>query len=694
VPFALPPLRRLLGLDPAARSGTLARRWLDLTVTQPPSDALATQRSAAFDAILKLAAEQPAALPALLAITPRLGAAELDQLGTFRPAALHALTSAALQSADPAHIAAGLGFIERFALTGHAERLVDLLNNIDHADRAERLLTSLVTTTLAAPTPTGEGDAELIDQRRTALARAILRAVRTLGQHRRQAPVAALIELAAANAEPARRLARADWLDAPDHPAWLALRRRLRHDQAPAAIIAAWTWLGLAPLSAAATDRLLAGLDPAPATPNDRSAAEAVLSAAHRLLDPVRARALARAPRSAGDGAPLARILPGESTLAHLSTTARQGYARLAGLLPGTVREADTALAPLLADPDPTVRYLAVRAALRRGGRPSCLLDLCFDAHPAVARSAALSALGRPSFTLVRDPIRERALAALARSRDPRIAGLAHAAPDPRAASRPQDRLALRRAGPGSLQPLLAALDVRCAIDQPERTEHAVRLLRDTRRAPEHAAALSRVLVELLPRPEAPSRRLAASLAAALGDTSDAEGFTTLSTALQSEDPRVQANALEAIVRRARRLPPGAQLIPTMQRLADRRDGEHHRLRANAARGLLLLAPTQPADADLGAKLLLGLLADRRPLARAAGLWLSERLAPRLAQWPDLIDAVASLAREVGGIDDPDITRVRTRAERTARRLIVELREDWSKRAAGVEAGGAREEAA
>jgi hypothetical protein len=180
-------------------------------------------------------------------------------------------------------------------------------------------------------------------------------------------------------------------------------------------------------------------------------------------------------------------------------------------------------------------------------------------------------------------------------------------------------------------------------------------------------------------------------LTAALGDLDDAESGLLLDRCLAAVHPRVRANAADAVTRRGKRA--GSLPAPQTHRLllglcAD----ESHRPRASAARALLATSgkpgPRSTATRDTGEQTLLAMLEDTRPMHRAAGLWLAERAASRVAPLPEVVDAVASLARAAAGETES------ARARRTAQRLIIEIRTGWTQRAQPMTAPLAEEAAA
>jgi hypothetical protein len=689
---------RLVRPDPAGRVDELVRVWREAAgdgrgVLSP---AAVASRRAAWAELWAMGARGSAkvhtpAVRAMIRLGPGLDVEELEALGGLPVGRLEAeLTAALLGGAESAGQPGGVVIEDRFAaltlvrrlgLKGLAPRVVERLADADPVGPlAEATLAVLVEGVIAERT--GHG----LNAERVALA--VIEAGERLATHRRGAVVEWLVGLAAAGVDAVARPRGANFWNDADHACTLALRRRLRRDESPASAVAAWRWLNVPTLASACAERLnsVGGL---PA---------GVLEQAHRALVPARVRALAK--HGQQHSIDLGTVLPAMTGGGlGLSLGARQGYARLAGAWPVPVKQADAALAAVLNDPEPAVRGSAVLAGLRRGGRPACLLDLSFDADERVARSAALGAVADAGGRMVRDGVRERAVAALRRSPHAAVSAVARgerldptrvALPGPMGAG---ERLALRTHPAGELSTWRGVLVPGVAMEHPAAAERVLGLARAAHMLPVVESALPGLLMELLPRSEPALARLAATVAAVLGEAAGEEAGPVLSAALGALDARVRANAAEGLVRRARRSlrsatrSAGATTIDgTLAMLIDRPADEHHRLRANAARGLLLLGGTPEQQA--GVRLLLGLLRDARGTHRGAGLWLTERLAPRLAAWPDVIDAVAHAARASGRGVDGAGTVATGRADRAAKRLIVELRSDWSRRAHTIAGDG------
>jgi HEAT repeat protein len=135
---------------------------------------------------------------------------------------------------------------------------------------------------------------------------------------------------------------------------------------------------------------------------------------------------------------------------------------------------------------------------------------------------------------------------------------------------------------------------------------------------------------------------------------------------------RVRATVIEAIGRR--------DPAEVSRRIVELKPEEHHRVRGNAAKAVLLAA-----DGDEGASALLAsMLGDERPLQRLAALWALERVAMIRGEAlaAELVRRVAELAR-----NEPEAP-VRKRAERCAARLLAVVRSGWKSRAPEVGPSG------
>jgi HEAT repeat protein len=110
--------------------------------------------------------------------------------------------------------------------------------------------------------------------------------------------------------------------------------------------------------------------------------------------------------------------------------------------------------------------------------------------------------------------------------------------------------------------------------------------------------------------------------------------------AASDPDPRVQANAVEAL----ERMNDASRVPVTLPKL----ESEHHRVRANAVKSLLPLELAQAADA------LLAMLEDKSPAHRLSGIWVVEQLSLRslipILQALSESDPSAAVRRKSAGV--------------------------------------------
>jgi hypothetical protein len=175
--------------------------------------------------------------------------------------------------------------------------------------------------------------------------------------------------------------------------------------------------------------------------------------------------------------------------------------------------------------------------------------------------------------------------------------------------------------------------------------------------------------------------RIAATAVHALADVAGTRARSALTAALDHPDPRVRANAVEALDRRSRRSHDEDAFYSDLVEL---KGDNAHRTRANAVRALLATPDTrtgriyEPAAVEA----LDEMLTDVRSDHRLAAAWLAERTLCSGGR-RRLGGAFDTLTRRVAVIarDDPD-ERVRSRGARCAGRLLIELRADGFGRAA------------
>jgi hypothetical protein len=441
----------------------------------------------------------------------------------------------------------------------------------------------------------------------------------------------------------------ASWFAEPDHPAQLAMRSLLRRTTGAEARRRAWVLLTREGLRAACAERLGAS-----ATPEEHAA---VLDLAHLLLHPARARALRRAGLTGADA-----LAPEPEELAELDVGARASIPRwVTGL---RLARAGEMLDLLAGDPSPTVRLAAVREIVS-AGEPAGVVpvaDACFDADERVAFSAALATIADASGA------GGVSVGALARSPHARVRALAMASgvATPWDGSTSDHRRAAIVAHEADPREVEARIVAGLASSSTSARVGAIRVAR-------WLALIPRVELELLGtlRIHGGDERTAAACAAALGDSTGESAREALHECLTHPAGRVRANAIEALVRAARRRGVGFDASGLA-------DDPHHRVRAAAARVEL----SSGVDDASVRRLLTPLLEDARAPARATGLWLLERTIPRCAglAWDGLPSLVAGM---VTGDPSPD---VRVRARACADALLRGVRAGWSGRTADVPA--------
>lgn len=353
--------------------------------------------------------------------------------------------------------------------------------------------------------------------------------------------------------------------------------------------------------------------------------------------------------------------MPAPDELASLSPDARAGAARLA--IKAVGREGASALlAPLLGDPDVLVRHAASLAAT-----PTELADFAFDAHDAIAASAARrwslaglrSAKGSLLLRAVEtdDGTRRRLASRLARAP---VGAVRHVARqdlaaydwtvDPSPAARVAARHMLARDPESATKRLLEDLestDIR-------RRMGAIGVIRALSLHEAFAPRLIAIAREFTPHlpvptpitnppspieaPEDASRsdggaihakvdpRLRATAISALSDgpmlaAASRDVERVIEECLHDADTRVRANAVEAVAKRVRHAPSTSD--HALLTLLELKDDGAHRARANALRGLLETAAGEPTIEGVRA-----MLTDERPMHRLAGVWLAGRVLP------------------------------------------------------------------
>jgi hypothetical protein len=147
--------------------------------------------------------------------------------------------------------------------------------------------------------------------------------------------------------------------------------------------------------------------------------------------------------------------------------------------------------------------------------------------------------------------------------------------------------------------------------------------------------------------------RLMATCAAAMADAPTEIAIPAIEFASAQLDPRVRANAVEALARHGGR----RSCEKYRDRFTELKRDDHHRVRANALRAWIRSGDVATCSEDI-----FSMLTDLKPLPRLAGAWLLDRTISELAAsvdvevWSDIRDRVRTLAEA-----DPD-ERVRARA--------------------------------
>ncbi|MEM7754446.1 MAG: HEAT repeat domain-containing protein [Planctomycetota bacterium] len=529
---------------------------------------------------------------------------------------------------------------------------------------------------------------------RAELASALTRAIRGVEEHRRREVLAAAVLFAVDGTHDpkADRALASSWFgmardgSGPEPvPGTRELAAAFRRSRLPGARAAAWRWLD----GTGADGVMLERLGFAARTEDHAD----WLNAAHLVLRPERA---ARAAAVLASSGVASGALPDARALSAMSERQRLAAVRLIGEL----RAPDSVRGPraraILGDPSPAVRLGAQRLAL-----PADVSEWCFDAHPAVARSASLrwaSAGALVSAGAVGDPDRQpangerrRIAGLLARSPHAvvrRIGRAADGALCPWGSAEtssvgPASAIVLRRWHAANADDAIAALRERITGGPVAARVRAIRLA-------DRAGLASAVERELVASAAltsvklAQGERVAATAVRALRRVRTDASVGAVRAALDTGDTRVRANAVEALA--ASR---DASVYPMMIELKD--DGAH-RARANALRALLT-QPMPTANERLfepeGVESLERMLTDDRAEHRLAAVWLAERTlcgsgASRLGT------SFEPLARRVAGIarEDADST-VRARGVRCASRLLSEIRSGGQGHGEAARAGSA-----
>lgn len=368
--------------------------------------------------------------------------------------------------------------------------------------------------------------------------------------------------------------------------------------------------------------------------------------------------------RSRGRGVRISSVLSAKGLdrllgISDLGTEARRGVVELAGLM-GAAGAGALARAGVVADRDPFVRLAAVKVLACCQASDFVddgLEDFGYDRETSIALSA-VSALDRVRSRHRRMANADR-LRGLTRSAIPRVRLAASRALERVDPLHTPDRSEWRWWCAGTARWMLARsrdtyLDgLRQRLGKAESAVQAIELVR---RLGLSAALCEEVVRVARAHPEASARASAALLLGAVErDGADEaqrdRAFTELADLLGDAEPRVRANAIEAL----------SMLRGGSIRLDRYATDDLPRVRANAIRhASVWIEPRGDGSLPSGAsEYLAAMLDDERAEHRLSALWLVSRCRP-----VELAGQVASIARE----DADDL--VRRRARRCAVRLL------------------------
>ena len=429
----------------------------------------------------------------------------------------------------------------------------------------------------------------------------------------------------------------AGWLGSTDQAVRLALRAAIRRSPGPLGRLRAWELLDEPEFRQPAIDRLVSS------QPDDALAL--TIASAHLGLRPVRRHAI----RARVRPAQIHHLLPDSDHFASCSDAARRGYPLWIDSVNPSASIIESALECCLNDPDPAVRFAAMRLA-----PPGLVRDFAFDADQAIATSAI-----RRLLRLERDELDPSLVDALKRSPHEAVRRLASATD-----AGPMASVSLRRLLASDRDRALGLIRTRLESQQERDVLGAVTLIGRLGLERELTHDLLGLLDRAFRRNDSPSWRVIASVMGILPELPHPSVAKLLAVGRAHTDARVRANAIEAEPRR-----PSAKASTMVELITPACDDTNHRVRTSAMR-VLLRSGCPPEDT---VDRVLGTLADDNPTARAAALWLVERSVVELRpvagpRWADLAARIAEIAR---GGDQPS---ERARATRCARRMLAEMR--------------------
>lgn len=391
-----------------------------------------------------------------------------------------------------------------------------------------------------------------------------------------------------------------------------ALSAVLRWDRDPLIRLAALRWCVIPGLERSCTDRL--------ARATSLREHEVVLSSAHLVVRPCRRRLLQlirEHPRGRSG------VLPDQVMVSDLSIRARRNLARFVYATGIESSQRSDAIEPLLTDQDELTRLTVAGRA-----DPSDVRDLCFDPSPVISRTAAIR-WSRAGITPARrrTPSSDvkRILEALAVSPHPSVRRIARRdleQADPFRPERPGARLEARRMLAADPESFRDELRRRLLSADPRTQLNALRVAEWLRIVAEFETDLLSLLERCRGSDER-DRWLRAGIARSLGAATRTTTLDTIDTLVEDADPRVAANAIDALV-----LGSAAATRPTQveSRLIEYKRSDAHRPRGAAVRGLAFLAARRQTDPAAAAAEIELLRQDPRPAHVAAGIWVVSRV--------------------------------------------------------------------
>lgn len=390
-----------------------------------------------------------------------------------------------------------------------------------------------------------------------------------------------------------------------------ALSAVLRWDRDPLIRLAALRWCVIPGLARSCIDRL--------ARATSLREHEAVLASAHLVVRPSRL-GLLQLIREHARGR--SGVLPDQATISELSICARRNLARFIHATGIESSRCSEAIEPLFTDQDDLTRLTLVTRA-----GPSDVRDLCFDPSPVIARAAAIR-WSRAGIT----PARRRApsadvrriLEALAASSHPSVRRIARRdlePADPFRPERPAARLEARRMLDADPESLRDEIRRRLLSSDPKTQLNALRVAEWLRIIADFETDLLSLLEGCRGSDER-DRWLRAGIARALGAATRPTTIDTIETLVEDSDPRVAANAIDALVLGSAVASRPAQVE---SRLIEYKRSDAHRPRGAAVRGLAVLAARRRTDPDAAAAEIELLRLDPRPTHVAAGIWVASR---------------------------------------------------------------------